>query len=269
MLINFIKHKTLKAVIVLLEILAVCLVIYLVVLPFYPALKYKFYSANAKNSKIDYKNISEVKEATEKIIKESAAANNKPEQKNLLAKAGEKLLEIGSKIVPPKKENIASQDKKISSAPNEKSGAKKTAAKSPKPALDRLIIPRIGVNIPIIESANEEYGLDRGTWRVPDSSTPDKGGNTVLTGHRFKYLPPSNLTFYLFHKLEKGDIASVSWKGTTYYYRVKEAKIVPAKDISILDKTDKPILTMFTCDPIYSIKNRLAIISELIYENKN
>ncbi len=269
MLINFIKHKLLKAIIISLEIMAVCLVAYLVILPFYPSLKYKFYSANAKNSKIDYKNISEVKEATEKIIRESAAANNKPEQKNFLAKAGGKLLEIGSKIVPPKKENTASQDKEISSAPNEKSSAKKTAVKTPKPALDRLIIPKIGVNIPIVESVNEEYGLNRGSWRIPDSSTPDKGGNTVLTGHRFKYLPPSNLTFYLFHKLEKGDIASVLWKGKTYYYRVKETKIVPANDISILDKTDGSILTMFTCDPIYSTKNRLAIISELIYENKN
>lgn len=262
MLINFIKHKLLKAIIISLEIMAVCLVVYLVILPVYPALKYKFYSTKAENSKIDYKDISEVKEAAEKIIKESALASNESEQKNFLDKAGEKLLEIGSKIVSPEK------DQKISSAPNEKSGVQNTAVKSPKPASDRLIIPKIGVNIPIIESDNEEYGLDRGTWIIPDSSTPDKGGNTVLTGHRFKYLPPSNLTFYLFHKLEKGDIASVLWKGKTYYYRIKETKIVPGNDISILDKTDEPILTMFTCDPIYSTKNRLVIRGELIYETK-
>jgi sortase A len=263
MLINFIKHKILKAVIISLEIIAVCLVAYLVILPFYPALKYKFYSTRAENSKIDYKDISEVKEAAEKIIEESALSSDKSGQKNFLDKAGEKLLKIGSKIVLPE------QDQKISSAPDERSAAQNTAAKSQKPALDRLIIPKIGVDIPIIESTNEEYGLSRGTWRIPDSSTPDKGGNTVLTGHRFKYLPPSNLTFYLFHKLEKGDIASVLWKGKTYYYRVKEKKIIPANDISILDKTDGSILTMFTCDPIYSTKNRLVIKGELIYENKS
>jgi LPXTG-site transpeptidase (sortase) family protein len=262
MLINFIKHKILKAIIISLEIIAVCLVAYLVILPFYPSLKYKLYSAKAENSKIDYKNISEVKEAAEKIIKESAGADNEPEKKSFLTKAGEKLLEIGSKIVPPKKQISAVSGNKLSV---KNSASKKNSKSEP----DRLIIPKIGVNIPIIDVPDEKSGLNKGAWRVTDSSTPDKGGNTVLTGHRFKYLPPSNLTFYLFHKLEKGDIASVLWKGKTYYYRVKETKIVPANDISILDKTDGSILTMFTCDPIYSTKNRLAIISELIYENKN
>ena len=71
---------------------------------------------------------------------------------------------------------------------------------------NRVIIPKIGVNAPIVESSNAEYGLSRGAWRIPESSTPNMGGNTVITGHRFKYLPPHNLTFYLFHKLEIGFI---------------------------------------------------------------
>ena len=62
---------------------------------------------------------------------------------------------------------------------------------------DRLLIPKIGVNAPIVESSNANYGLSKGSWLVPNTSTPDKGGNTVITGHRFKYLPPNNLTFFL------------------------------------------------------------------------
>lgn len=129
---------------------------------------------------------------------------------------------------------------------------------------NRLIIKKIGVNAPIVETKNSDYGLSLGSWHVPESSTPDKGGNTVLTGHRFKYLPPNNLTFYLLDKLETGDILSVIWQDKDYFYRVKESKIVPATDFSIMSKSDEPILTLYTCDPIYSTKNRLVVIGELI-----
>lgn len=134
---------------------------------------------------------------------------------------------------------------------------------------DRLIIPKIGVNAPIILSDNEQYGLSLGAWMVPKGSTPEKGGNTVITGHRFKYLPPSNLTFYLFHKLEIGDIFSVIWKEKDYYYRVKEIKIVDPSDGSPYNKSAKPILTMYTCHPIYSTEKRLVVISELIDGEEN
>ena len=49
---------------------------------------------------------------------------------------------------------------------------------------NRVIITKIGVNAPIVESKSAEYGLSKGSWRIPESSTPDKGGNTVITGHR-------------------------------------------------------------------------------------
>lgn len=129
---------------------------------------------------------------------------------------------------------------------------------------NRLIINKIGVNAPIVESASAESGLAKGAWRVPQGSTPDKGGNTVITGHRFKYLPPNNLTFYLFDKLELGDIAVVIWEKNEYYYRIKEIKIVPATELSIQAPSKEPIITMFTCHPIYSTANRLVVVAELI-----
>jgi sortase A len=107
-----------------------------------------------------------------------------------------------------------------------------------------------------------------GAWRVPESSTPDKGGNTVITGHRFKYLPPSNLTFYLLDKMETGDIISVVYKEKEYYYRVKEIKIVDKTELSILAPTKEPILTIFTCHPIYSTEKRLVVTGDLINFDK-
>jgi sortase A len=131
---------------------------------------------------------------------------------------------------------------------------------------NRLIINKIGVNAPIVEAKDEKAGLARGAWRLPESSTPDKGGNTVITGHRFKYLPPNNLTFFLFDKLAAGDIISVIWQNKEYYYRVKEIKIIPPTDLSILDPSDKPVLTLFTCHPVYSTEKRLVIVAETVEE---
>ncbi len=133
---------------------------------------------------------------------------------------------------------------------------------------NRLIIPKIGVNAPIVEAKDEKYGLSRGAWRVPESSTPDRGGNTVITGHRFQYLPPNNLTFYRFHELEIGDIITVIWEDQEYVYAIGDKKVVPASDLSIQAPSQADILTLYTCDPVYSTKNRLVVVAEPISMNR-
>ncbi len=124
---------------------------------------------------------------------------------------------------------------------------------------NRLIISRIGVDAPIIESKNESWGLSRGAWRIPSSSSPDKGGNTVISGHRFRYLPPNNTTFYLFHKLKKGDPVRIIWNDIRYDYSITEIKVVNKDEVSILADTDDTRLTLFTCTPIFSQEKRLVV----------
>ena len=127
---------------------------------------------------------------------------------------------------------------------------------------NRLIIPKIGVNAPIVESESEKFGLSQGAWHLPDSSSPDRGGNTVITGHRFKYLPPNNVTFYSFDKLGEGDFVSVIWNKEEYDYYIVETKIVPATEVSILEASNEAKLTLFTCHPIYSTEKRLVVVAE-------
>lgn len=129
---------------------------------------------------------------------------------------------------------------------------------------NRVIIPKIGVNAPIVQAEREEEGLSEGAWLVPVGSTPDKGGNTVITGHRFKYLPPSNLTFYLVHKLEEDDIFSIIWEDKDYLYKVREIDIVDPWESWPHEPSSESILTMYTCHPIYSTEKRLVVVSELI-----
>lgn len=217
-----------KALVAILELLAIGLVIYLAALPFYPAVKYKLAYKN-NDPQIDWQDIKVVEEKTKEII-------------SCLPRAGGAEERIGQAGL--NKNHAAGTE--YGASPN------------------RVIIAKIGVNAPIIESENGDYALSRGAWLPPEASTPDKGGNTVITGHRFKYLPPNNLTFYLFHKLEAGDIISIIWRDKNYYYKIKETKIISADDLSILKQTKEPILTMFTCDPIYSQKNRLVVVGELM-----
>ncbi len=126
---------------------------------------------------------------------------------------------------------------------------------------NRLIIPKIGVNAPIVEAKSARVGLNRGAWHLPNTSDPTQGGNMVITGHRFKYLPPNNTTFYLLDKLAVGDKISVIWRQKPYYYEVEKIKIVAANDQSIIQPTTEPTLTLFTCQPLYSQKQRLVIIA--------
>lgn len=230
------KKKALRALVITLELLAIGLLIYLIVLPIWPVVKYKLvYQGKAPHT--DWQDIDTVKQKTIEVISQLTPAS--PASPVCAGRQGEQ-----DNPALPDEETV--KQEKVSILGN------------------RVIITKIGVNAPIIDSEDGNYALAKGAWHLPDSSTPDKGSNTVITGHRFKYLPPNNLTFYLFHKLETGDIVSVVWQDKNYFYRIKEIKVVDKNDISILKPSEEPILTLFTCDPIYSQKNRLVVIGELI-----
>lgn len=127
----------------------------------------------------------------------------------------------------------------------------------------RLIIPSIGVDTPIIEGPDES-ALNKGAWRIPKTSTPDHGGNTVISGHRFKYLPPNNTTFYLLDKLQPGDAIQVQWAAKLYNYRVTGSREVKPEQVEILENTKDDRLTLFTCTPILSTTRRLVVTAELV-----
>lgn len=134
-------------------------------------------------------------------------------------------------------------------------------AVKPKPRDNRLVIPKIGVDVAIVVSPNQEEALAKGIWHIPGTSFPDRGSNTVLSGHRFRFLS-GNRTLYLLDKLEKGDPIIIYWKGKEYDYVVTAEKIVGPRAVEILDPTDKPRLTIFTCSPLFSTKERLVLIAK-------
>lgn len=128
-----------------------------------------------------------------------------------------------------------------------------------KPLENRLRIPKIGVDIPVLEG--DEGVLERGAWRIPQTSDNPTNGNMVISAHRFRYRPPSKTTFYLLDKLSAGDILDLTWNGTQYQYVVQESRVVAATEMSVLDETERPTLTLLTCHPLFSTKHRLIVLA--------
>ena len=56
------------------------------------------------------------------------------------------------------------------------------------------------------------------------------------------------------------------WEGQDYYYRVRETKVVDDSAVEIQYSTGEPILTLYTCHPVYSTENRLVVVANLITE---
>jgi len=135
-------------------------------------------------------------------------------------------------------------------------------ASDPIPQDDRLVIPSIGVDGEI----NEGRGVDtlqKGIWRRPKTSTPDKGGNTVLVAHRFLYTSGSK-TFYHLDKVKVGDPIAIYWKGKEYRYEVTETKVVLPTALEIEKPTPEPILTLYTCTPLLTGIDRLVVVAKLV-----
>lgn len=134
----------------------------------------------------------------------------------------------------------------------------------PIPQDNRLVIPSISIDMPIHEGATQQV-LDRGgIWHIPNTSDPVRAGNMVLSGHRWQYLPPSNTTLYLLDKVQIGEPVIVYWQGQEYDYRIAGREIVDPNRVEILNDTPEPKLTIFTCTPLWSTKQRLVLYGELI-----
>lgn len=130
-------------------------------------------------------------------------------------------------------------------------------------AHDGLIIPKMLLDTPLIEGPQSDSFnlLNKGAWHLPFASSPDKGGNTVIAGHRFSYTGPRGI-FYFLNKLEPGDDIGLWYHGKLYHYKVESSKTHAATDTYIQEPTDDTRLTLYTCTPLWNPVSRLVIVAK-------
>lgn len=126
-----------------------------------------------------------------------------------------------------------------------------------------LVIPKLGINKHILQLPTTD-SLFREAMILPWTSTPDKGGNTVLVGHAY-YLKNGNYsksTFYDLDTMKVGDEIEVTWKGVKYTYIVSETKTVNPDQIEIEDQTTDAQLTIYSCGK-FTNKIRTVVVAKL------
>lgn len=159
------------------------------------------------------------------------------------------------------------RNKSVNSIPYKSNLSENTQDKNklPKPPNRHLVIPSMNLDVEIFEGTSSST-LNKGVWRRPKTSTPDKGGNTVLVAHRFVYT--GEAPFYHLDKVKKDDTFAVFWDGKEYNYKVKEIKVVNPNAIEIEYNTSESIMTLYTCTPMWTAKQRLVVIANLISQTK-
>lgn len=124
-------------------------------------------------------------------------------------------------------------------------------------------IPRIGVDHVVVEGIGVET-LKKGPGHYPDTAFPGHYGNVVISGHRTTYGAP----FYKLDELVVGDEIKLVDREGTYKYVVSESKIVAPTDLSVVTESTESKLTLTTCHPRFSARQRLIIVATLVGEPK-
>lgn len=158
----------------------------------------------------------------------------------------------------------------------------------PRPVAARPAPPKVPENLPITELSIPSLGLvsrvvpariiNRGgqiTWEVPPfvvghaEGTAGAGapGNAVLMGH----IASRNLgnVFINLDKVQVGDMLAVFSGDRQFDYRVVEVKAVSRTDVSVVQPTERPAVTLITCTgtwlPLISdYSHRLVVRAERV-----
>lgn len=133
-----------------------------------------------------------------------------------------------------------------------------------------LRIPRLGDwndDPPVVVEGVSVEDLKKGPGHIPETAAPGDLGNVVLSGHRTTYGAP----FARLDELQVGDAVVVETRTGWFTYTVRGTSIVAPTAVEVTyavpgnptAKPDKRLLTLTTCHPKYSARQRLIVRAEL------
>jgi len=132
----------------------------------------------------------------------------------------------------------------------------------------RLVIPKIGVDAPIIWNVDEANLKDKlllGVVHSQGTALPGESGNIFITGHSSYYSwvnSPYKDVFVLLDKLEPQDKIYIKYSSNIFTYEVTTSKVVSPTETSVMDQFPGYNLSLMTCVPVGTNLNRLIIKAE-------
>ena len=120
-------------------------------------------------------------------------------------------------------------------------------------------IPKLQDGWTIVEGVARSQ-LKTGTGHYPATPLPGQPGNAAIAGHRTTYGAP----FYDFEVLEPGDIIEVETAVGLSVYEVRETVIVRPTEIWVTQDRPGAWLTLTTCHPKLSSRQRLVVFAEMV-----
>lgn len=143
-----------------------------------------------------------------------------------------------------------------------------------------LMIPKLNVEVPVIfgsandvASMNIAMGNGVANFAVPGASAkPGEIGNFVISGHSAGNVYQNTNYKFIFSGLPRmvdGDLIYMDYEGKRYTYKMIGHTIVDPSDVNVLvrianENPDKPLITLLTCYPLGTSRQRYVIFGEQI-----
>jgi sortase A len=130
-------------------------------------------------------------------------------------------------------------------APGRVAAYARALARPAPPPLALLRIPRLGLEVPVLEGT-DEWTLDRAVGHIEGTAGPAGAGNVGIAGHRDGY-------FRVLKDVAPGDVLELALPAEVRRFRVARLSIVSPEEIAVLAPTGSAQLTLVTCYPFYFV----------------
>jgi len=132
--------------------------------------------------------------------------------------------------------------------------------------ITKISIPAAGLKPTVVVEGTGASALRAGAGHYPNTPLPGEEGNVSIAGHRTTYGKP----FANVDHLKPGDEILLETPVGKYTYKVsRDPFVVSPTDFSVIAQTPGKTLTLTTCHPKGSARQRLIIKAELVSETAN
>ncbi len=127
--------------------------------------------------------------------------------------------------------------------------------------ITKISIPAAGLKPTVVVEGTGATALRAGAGHYPNTPLPGEEGNVAIAGHRTTYGKP----FANLDHLKLGDEILLETPLGKYTYKVsRDPFIVTPTDFSVIAQTPGKTLTLTTCHPKGSAKQRLVVKADLV-----